>query len=77
VSVLRHYFINDNLDDLEVLEEELEARNVETSQIHVLSLDDRGTESHVHIHDVTSLMKRDVIHSGEMCWCWPAHTSSN
>ncbi|MFT7653068.1 MAG: hypothetical protein ACI9UU_002177 [Candidatus Azotimanducaceae bacterium] len=66
MSVLRHYFISDNLDDLEVLEEELEARNVETSQIHVLSLDDSGTENHVHIHDVTSLMKRDVIHSGEM-----------
>jgi hypothetical protein len=66
MSVLRHYFISDNLDDLEVLEEELEARNVETSQIHVLSLDDSGTENHVHIHDVSSLMKRDVIHSGEM-----------
>jgi hypothetical protein len=66
MSVLRHYFISDNLDDLEVLEEELERQSVATAQIHVLSLDDSATENHVHLHDVSSFMKRDVIHSGEM-----------
>lgn len=66
MSVLRHYFISDNLDDLELLEEELERQDVETTQIHVLSLDDSGTENHVHLHDVTSFMKRDIVHSGEM-----------
>lgn len=66
MSVLRHYFISDNLEDLEKLEQELEARQVETTQIHVLSLDDSATENHVHLHDVTSLMKKDVIHSGEL-----------
>ena len=33
----RHYFISDNLDDLEVFEEQLEAAGISTPQIHVLS----------------------------------------
>ncbi len=65
MSVLRHYFISNDLDDLEVLEQELEAKGVETEQIHVLSLDDAATEQHEHIHDVSSLMKSDVIRKGE------------
>lgn len=66
MTVLRHYFISDNLDDLEKLEQELEAQGVETAQIHVLSLDDTATENHIHLHDVSSFMKSDVIRSGEM-----------
>ena len=66
MTVLRHYFISDDLDDLEKVEEELENKEVDTAQIHVLSLDDTATENHVHIHDVTSIMKRDVIRSGEL-----------
>ena len=65
MTVLRHYFISDDLDDLEKVEEELESRGVDTPQIHVLSLDDGATENHVHLHDVTSFMKSDVIRSGE------------
>ncbi len=66
MSVLRHYFISDDLDDLEKVEEELERQNVDTAQIHVLSLDDTGTENHHHLHDVTSFMKSDVVRSGEL-----------
>lgn len=66
MTVLRHYFISDDLDDLELVEEELEKQEVDTTQIHVLSLDDTGTENHIHLHDVTSFMKRDVIRSGEL-----------
>ncbi|MDG2277138.1 MAG: magnesium transporter, partial [Pseudomonadales bacterium] len=61
MTVLRHYFISDNLDDLEALEEELERQDVETTQIHVLSLDDSGTENHVHLNDVSSFMKKDIV----------------
>lgn len=64
MSTLRHYFISDNLDDLEHVEEELEALGVASTQIHVLSLDDTAVENHHHLHDVTSIMKRDVIRSG-------------
>lgn len=66
MTVLRHYFISSNLDDLGKLERELEAQGVETAQIHVLSLDDTSTENHVHLHDVSSFMKSDVIRSGEL-----------
>lgn len=65
MTVLRHYFISDSLDELEIIEEELERQAVQTEQIHVLSLDDTGTENHVHLHDVTSFMKSDVVRSGE------------
>lgn len=66
MSILRHYYISTSLDDLEKVEEELEQRGVETPQIHTLSLDDAGAEKHVHLHDVSSFMKSDVIRSGEL-----------
>ena len=59
----RHFLISDDLDDLEHLEEELEAKGVPTPQIHVFTLDDTEAEKHAHLHDVQSLMKRDVVHS--------------
>jgi hypothetical protein len=65
MKMLRHYFISDDLDDLEHFEEELEESGVPTPQIHVLSLDDTAVENHHHLHDVASLMKRDLIHSAE------------
>ena len=62
MKMLRHYFISDNLDDLEVFEEQLENAGVSTPQIHVLSRNDAEVAHH-HLHDVTSFMKKDVIHS--------------
>lgn len=61
----RHYYISDNLDDLETVENELEANGISTEQIHVLSEKDADVEQH-HLHDVNSLMKQDVVHSGEI-----------
>lgn len=63
MQTLRHYFISDNLDDLEVLEEELEAAGVTTPQIHVLSNDETGLANHRHLHEVQSLLKKDLVHS--------------
>jgi hypothetical protein len=65
MKMKRHFFISDDLDDLEAFEEELEKGGISTPQIHVLTLDDTAAEMHTHLHDVQSLMKRDVIHSGE------------
>ena len=65
MKMLRHYFISDDLDDLESFEEELENGGVHTPQIHVLSLDDTGVETHHHLHEVQALMKKDLIHSTE------------
>jgi hypothetical protein len=64
MNTLRHYFISDDLDDLELLEEQLEAGGVENPQIHVLSNDDQGVANHIHLHAVQSLLKNDVIHYG-------------
>lgn len=61
----RYYFIDDNLDDLALIERELEARNVVTPQIHVLSQDDAGVQGH-HLNEVHSLLKKDIIRSGEI-----------
>lgn len=59
----RHYYISDDLNDLEVLEHELEAGGISTEQIHVLSERDADVQQH-RLNDVTSLMKQDVVHSG-------------
>lgn len=63
MKMLRHYFISDSLDDLEVFEEQLEAAGVSTPQIHVLSPSDADVANHSHLHAVQSFMKSDVIHS--------------
>lgn len=62
----RHYYISDDLDDLETVETELEANGISTEQIHVLSEKDADVEQHQHLHDVPSFMKQDVVHSGEI-----------
>ncbi len=63
MKMLRHYFISDNLNDLEVFEEQLEDAGVSTPQIHVLSRNDAEVEHHEHLHEVLSLMKKDIVHS--------------
>jgi hypothetical protein len=63
MKMLRHYFISDNLDDLEVFEEQLEAAGIATPQIHVLSRNDAAVHQHHHLHEVESFMKKDIVHS--------------
>lgn len=59
----RHYYISNNLDELERIESELEAGGITTEQIHVLSKQDAAVERH-QLHDVPSFMKQDLVHSG-------------
>lgn len=59
----RHYYISNNLDDLEQIERELEASGIATEQIHVLSEQDAALERH-HVHSVPSVLKTDVVNSG-------------
>jgi hypothetical protein len=63
MSLTRYFYVSDDLDDLEVLEQELEDSGLSTPQIHVLTLDDTGAERHRNLHDVTSLMKKDLVQS--------------
>ncbi len=58
----RHYFISDDLDDLDRIEVELEQSGVATPQIHVLSSDDAGVDTHTHLHNIESVLKQNVIH---------------
>jgi hypothetical protein len=58
----RHYFISDDLDDLDRIEDELEHRGVFRPQIHVLSRDDTGVETHRHLHNIESILKQDIVH---------------
>lgn len=58
----RHYFISDDLDDLDRIEVELEQRGIKKPQIHVLSKDDGGVERHKHLHNIESVLKQDVVH---------------
>jgi len=58
----RHYYISNDLDDLESIENELESSGITTPQIHVLSRDDMGVQAH-HLHEVPSFMKKDIVHS--------------
>ena len=60
MKMLRHYFISDSLDDLDVFEEQLEAAGVSSSQIHVLSRADAEVEHNQHLHEVQSFMKNDM-----------------
>ncbi len=61
----RHYYISDNLDELEILENELEKSGIATSQIHVLSENDAAVEQH-HLHEVEAVMRKDVVHATEV-----------
>ena len=66
MRMLRHYFISDNLDDLEVFEEQLENLGITTPQIHVLSRHDEEVAHHEHLNYVQSFMKKDIVHSTEL-----------
>jgi len=61
----RHYFIGDDLNVIAAVERALMAKDISAEQIHVLSHNDADAEQH-HLHDVQSLMKKDVIHSAEI-----------
>lgn len=58
----RHYFISDDLDDLDRIEQELERRGINKPQIHVLSKDDTAVETHPHLHNIEAVFKQDVVH---------------
>jgi len=60
----RHYYISDDLDDLETIEHQLEEAGVTTPQIHVLSEDDAGVKAH-HLNEVEAVLRKDVVHGTE------------
>ena len=61
----RHYYISDNLDDLEQVEQELSESGIGIEQMHVLSDSDAEMQEH-RLHEVPSMMKKDVVHWGKI-----------
>ncbi len=61
-AMKRHFYISDDLDDLDRIEQELESSGVHKPQIHVFSKDDAGVEAHDHLHNIESVFKQDVAH---------------
>ena len=61
----RHYYISEDLNDLEAVEQELEQSGLSIPQIHVLSENDAEVEKH-HLHAIESVLKHDVVHSTQL-----------
>lgn len=61
----RQYFVSEDLDELTVIQAQLQELGLSEAQIHVLSENDRDVGQH-RLHDVNSLMKRDVLHSWQI-----------
>ncbi len=64
MSLKRHFYISDDLDDLATLERELEGSGIATPQIHILSQNDADVE-HRNLNEVEAVLKKDVVHSME------------
>jgi len=58
----RHFYVSEDLDDLERIEQELESSGVHRPQIHVFSRDDTAVDNHDHLHNIESVFKKDVVH---------------
>jgi len=61
----RHYFISEDLAELEVIQNELEGNGISTPQMHVLSNDEADVAIH-KLHQVEAVLKKDVVHSMEI-----------
>jgi len=59
----RNFFVSDDLEDLEAFERDLERSGIARSRIHLVTLDEPGAAHHKRLHEVTSLMKTDLLHS--------------
>lgn len=57
----RHFYLSDDLDDLEAVQTELEREGIDLPQIHTLSNNEAGLDTH-HLNQVESLLRKDIIH---------------
>ena len=65
----RHFYVTDDLDDLDRIEEELESSGVHRPQIHVFSRNDAAVDTHDHLHNIESVFKKDLVH-GTLVGIW-------
>lgn len=62
----RRYFLSDDLDELDRLQQALIDAGLATPQIHVLSRDDAGVEQREHLTPVEAVLRKDVVRGTEM-----------
>ena len=63
--MIRHYYISDDLEDLERVEIELMEQGIDSPQLHVFSGEDTTADAQAHhLHEVSDFSKRDIVHSG-------------
>lgn len=60
--MLRHYYILDSLDEVEVIEHELQSYGISQPNIHTLTNDDKSLEKH-HLHNVNNSLEQGLIKS--------------
>lgn len=58
----RYFYVSDDLDEFEAMENELEEKGIPRGKIHVLSNDDDEVQRH-NLNQVYSWFKTDVMHS--------------
>ena len=63
--MVKHYYVANDLDDLELVEKQLKSIGIKKSQIHVLSENAADVENH-HLHTVNSFFQQDTVHSAEV-----------
>ena len=62
----RHYFITDDLDDLQLAVAELKQGGLSDPQMHVLSRDDAAVDTHPDLTPVEAVLKKDVVRGTEI-----------
>lgn len=60
----RYFYISNDLDDLQSVEQELRESGLTTPQFHVLSQNDADVKNR-ELHDVEAVLRKDVVHSME------------
>lgn len=63
MKTTRYFFVSNDLDELERFEEELENSELVKPQLHLLTLDEGDAAKHQNLHEVTALMKTNVLYS--------------
>ena len=63
--MLRHYYIVDSVDELEIIEHELQSYGIDKGQIHTLTNNDQSLGKH-HLYEVDNSLKKGLIKSGDI-----------
>lgn len=64
MDLSRHYYITDDLDELDTVEQTLHEAGIADPQMAVLSRHNADVARHPNLTPVSSFMKRDIVNSG-------------